>query len=72
MKAVMDTFLDHSNSYSHARHISKDDCCAVGLNVIDLESDQALQEAVLSLHHCYMVLLDNAPIAKIVENHDTQ
>ncbi len=72
MKAVMDTFLDHSNSYSHARHISKDDCRAVGLNVTDLESNQALQEAVLSLHHCYMILLDNAPIAKIVENQDNQ
>ena len=72
MKAVMDTFLDHSNSYSHARHISKDDCRAVGLNVTDLESNQALQEAVLSLHHCYMILLDNAPRTKSVENQDNQ
>lgn len=70
MKAVMDTFLNHSNSYSHARHISKDDCRAVGLKIIDLESNQKLQEAVLSLHHCYMILLDNSPIAKIIENQD--
>lgn len=72
MDAVMDTFLDHSTSYSHARHISKDDCRAVGLNIKDLEDNQDLQEAVLSLHHCYMILLDNAPIAKIVENQDNQ
>lgn len=72
MRNVLDTFFDHSNSYSHARHISKDDCRAAGLNVSDLENNQNLQEAVLSLHHCYMILMDNAPIAKIVENQNEQ
>ena len=28
-----------------------------GLNVTDLEANQELQDAVLSLHHCYMILL---------------
>ena len=72
MDKVLNTFLNHSNSYSHARHISKDDCKSVGLNITDLEIDQALQEAVLSLHHCYMILLDSAPISKIVENQNGQ
>lgn len=72
MTKVLNTFLNHSNSYSHARHISKDDCKAVGLNISDLEQDQKLQEAVLSLHHCYMILLDSAPISKIVENQNGQ
>lgn len=61
-------FLDHRESYSHSRHISKASCKNVGLNITDLEANQDLQDAVLSLHHCYMILLDKFPVSKIVEN----
>lgn len=67
---IKDTFLDHNNSYSHSRHISKDDCRKAGLNITDLEKDQDLQENVLSLHHCYMILIDMINVSKIVENQD--
>lgn len=67
---IKDTFLDHNNSYSHSRHISKDDCRKAGLNITDLENDQDLQENVLSLHHCYMILIDMINVSKIVENQD--
>lgn len=66
--AVQDLFLNHKNSYSHSRHIPKDDCRAVGLNIEDLEQDQDFQDAVLSLHHCYMILFDKFLISKIVES----
>ena len=62
-------FINHKESYSHSRHFSKEVCRKAGLNIIDLESNQELQEAVLSLHHCYMILTDSSPISKIVENH---
>lgn len=65
---VQDLFLNHNNSYSHSRHISKQKCKNCGLNIVDLESDQSLQEAVLSLHHCYMILFDKFSISKAVEN----
>ena len=65
---IKNVFLNHNNSYSHSRHMSKSDCKEAGLNVTDLESNQELQDAVLSLHHCYMILLDKFPISKIVEN----
>lgn len=65
---IKKVFLNHSNSYSHSRHLSKQDCKNAGLNVTDLEANQELQDAVLSLHHCYMILLDKFPISKIVEN----
>lgn len=68
MQAVEDKFISHANSYSHSRHISKDNCRAVGLNIVDLEADQALQDAVLSLHHCYMILFDKWRYSKVVEN----
>lgn len=64
------TFINHSHSYSHSRRISRDECKAVGLNISDLENNQNLQDAVLSLHHCLMILMDVAPILKIVMNQD--
>ena len=65
---VIGTFLNHKDSYSHNRHFSKDDCIAAGLKIVPLEKDQRLQEAVLSLHHCYMIMFDKFLISKIVEN----
>lgn len=69
VQKIKDVFLNHKNSYSHSRHLSKKACKDAGLNVIDLEADNELQDAVLSLHHCYMILFDKFPISKIVENH---
>lgn len=69
MNDVEDLFISHANSYSHSRHISRDECKNVGLKVEDLESCQELQDAVLSLHHCYMILFDKWRYSKIIENH---
>ena len=69
VQKVKDVFLNHKNSYSHSRHLSKQDCKATGLNIVDLEANPELQDAVLSLHHCYMIQFDKFPISKIVENH---
>lgn len=68
VQRVKDVFLNHKNSYSHSRHLSKKDCKDAGLNIVDLEANPDLQDAVLSLHHCYMILFDKFPISKIVEN----
>ncbi len=65
---IKNVFLNHNNSYSHSRHMSKRDCKAAGLNIVDLEANQDLQDAVLSLHHCYMILFDKFLISKVVEN----
>ena len=68
VKPVKNIFLNNKNSYSHNRHIPKDACKNVGLHIVDLENDQNLQEAVLSLHHTYMILFDKFSISKVVEN----
>lgn len=70
MKSILDTFIDHENSFSHNRHYSIDSCRKAGLNVVRLEDNQELQDAVLSLHHCYMILMDKYPIVKIIENNN--
>lgn len=70
MNKVKDVFINHNHSYSHSRHISKDDCRAAGLPITDLEDNQDLQDAILSLHHCYMILIDVISVVKIVMNQD--
>ena len=52
----------------HSRHLSKQDCKNAGLNIVDLETNPDLQDAILSLHHCYMILFDKFLISKVVEN----
>jgi len=70
MNKVKDVFINHNHSYSHSRHISKDDCRVAGLPITDLEDNQDFQDAVLSLHHCYMILIDVISVVKIVMNQD--
>ena len=70
MDKVKNVFINHNHSYSHSRHISKEDCRNAGLPISDLEANQNLQDAVLSLHHCYMILIDTISVVKIVMNQD--
>ena len=36
--------------------------------MIDLDADNELQDLVLSIHHCCMILAEQTPVVKIVEN----
>lgn len=58
----------NNNNKSHARHFSIDDCLSMGLSIEKLEDNQELQEAVLSVHHAYIITIDNSPTTKIIEN----
>jgi hypothetical protein len=59
---------DHALTKSHARHISLDKVSSLGIKVRPLESDPALQDALLSLHHACIQTLAGTPAYKIVEN----
>ncbi|MDM8551111.1 hypothetical protein QUF72_13580 [Desulfobacterales bacterium HSG2] len=61
---------DHALDLSHSRHLSYQKCKDIGLKVTALEDEDALQEAVLSVHHSCMVTFSNTPAIKIIENHD--
>ena len=67
---IIKTFTDHSAQKSHARHISKDECAKVGLNIRSLEDDQDLQDAVLTTHHAFMHTFSHTTCVKIIENHN--
>lgn len=70
VKEIMKTFADHKKQKSHARHISKRECEEVGLNIISLEDNQDLQDAVLTTHHAFMHTFSNTTAVKIIENHN--
>jgi hypothetical protein len=68
-KSAADWFADYDYFGSHGRRVSLADVQALGLKATSLESDQALQDAVLTVHHCFSLTLSNTPATKIIENH---
>ncbi len=68
-KEVVKELGDHAVTKSHARHLSLKRCQEIGLKVAALEDDQPLQEAVLSVHHAFVLTLSQTAAFKIVENH---
>jgi Serine dehydrogenase proteinase len=61
-------FADHKAFRSHSRRVSRDDARGVGIKVSDLEDDQALQDAVLSVHHAVDHTFASTGAFKIIEN----
>lgn len=68
-ETIVNEIIDHSISYAHNRHLGAQKCQSIGLNVKHLESDQQLQDMVLSVHHIYFHTLSSTPAFKIIENH---
>lgn len=61
---------NHHTTYTHERHIHLDKAKHIGLNIVELEEDQVLQDLVLTVHHCYMHTFGTTKSAKIIENHN--
>ena len=61
-------FANYEIHRSHSLGIDRDDARGQGVLIDDLEASQALQDAVLSVHHATMHTLQG-PVVKIVENH---
>lgn len=40
------------------------------MNVEELEADQNVQEAVLSIHHAFVITIDSTVATKLIENQD--
>lgn len=69
-KRIIDELSDHALTKSHARHYSADQARSLGIKVVQLEDDQDLQDAVLSVHHSVIQTLDATGAYKVVENHE--
>lgn len=63
-------FLTGKDNKAHGRHINPDTASAYGLTIKRLEDDQALQDAVLTVHHAFMLTLQSTPAYKVIENQD--
>ncbi len=66
---IVEGLTDYSGNKSHSRHIHIEECRSLGLKVLELESNQELQELVLTVHHAFIHTLMNTPSFKIIENH---
>lgn len=61
-------FANYEVHQSHSLGIDREQARSQGVRIEDLEVDQALQDAVLSVHHATVHTLQG-PAVKIVENH---
>lgn len=67
-KAIVSGLMDYKGTTEHSHHFLIDKCRAIGLNVLALEDNQDLQEAVLSVHHSYVATFARTDAIKIIEN----
>lgn len=60
---------EHDSSKEHGRHFDINFCKKIGLKIVDLEDDNKLQDAVLSVHHAFMITLSNTKSCKIIQSY---
>ena len=68
VNAITLELINHSVNLAHNRHLSSAKCKDMGLVIKELESDQKLQDKVLSIHHIYCHTLSSTGAFKIIEN----
>jgi hypothetical protein len=56
----------NKNHHSHGRRIDREEARTQNLVIEDLESDQNLQDAVLTLYHLVTILYENSPATKLL------
>ncbi len=68
-REVAEYFANQQLHKSHGRGIDRDQARELGVRIVNLEDDQALQDAVLSVHHAVLHTFTNTPASRLVENH---
>lgn len=66
---IAEWMADHNKFKTHGRPISREDARSKGMNIENLEDDQILQDAVLSVYHAVSHTFSSSPVVKLVENH---
>ena len=62
----------NANTGSHSKHFNADDCKKIGLRVKDLESDNDLQDTILSIHHTLTIMGSLSAMCKMICNQSGQ
>jgi ATP-dependent protease ClpP protease subunit len=66
---IADYLSNHNNFKTHGKHINIIDAKNLGFKITDMESDQDLQDKILSAFHATMITLNTAAV-KIICNHN--
>ena len=66
---IASKLANHAEFKSHSRFIDRIQARRFGLVIDDLESDQRLQDAVLSVYHSATHTFSATPTVKVIENH---
>jgi hypothetical protein len=65
---VVKKLTNFKETTEHGHHFLADKCAEMGLNIVELEKDQTLQELVLSIHHAYVASFARVRSIKFIEN----
>ena len=68
-KDAAEWFADFETHLSHSRGLNREQIRKLGIVVDNLERNQKLQDAVLSVHHAFMHSFSDIRTVKIIENH---
>lgn len=68
-KSIAEHLADHGKHKTHSRFFSAATAESIGLKVRSFESDQQLQDLVLSVFHAATHTMSATPCVKIIENH---
>lgn len=69
IEKVADLLGKQKTSKAHNRHINQSKARDLGIEVVDLEADQKLQDNVVTLHHAMTHTFMQTGAFKIIENH---
>jgi ClpP class serine protease len=67
-KKIVSALGSHAQTLSHGRHITIEQAQELGLKIEPLEDDEKLQDAILSVHHCYNIRFSMSAAVSIIEN----
>ena len=67
---IISHLTEKQTTITHGRHIGLEEAQTLfGDRIVTLESDQKLQDLVLTVHHASIVTLQATPAFKMIENH---
>ena len=70
IQQIVSKLNEHDSSKLHGRHFDIDFCKSIGLNIVELENNEELQDAILSVHHAFMATFSGTGITKIIESNN--
>lgn len=66
--SIVSNLNEHDHSKNHGRHFNIEFCKKIGLKIYAMEDNGELQDAILTMHHAYMLTLSGSNATKIIEN----